>query len=242
MASKVLWIVNLHNIPHFLNQAREVGATAVAVRTTADNFHDSIPAFHDAGIRILGWRFPPVIRSKALDQAQHVVELMELGLDGFIVDPEGHESPNLNWDQHGLEDLAGDYCRIIRSSFPDRLFGTSSDHRAARVYPKLPWSVFIGSSDRVYPQAYWRMETEHGPRPVGKGKPAPNYEVALNAWREAGADAGTIIPMAGEIALATAAEIAAYGAAAVTHGIDELHFYTADGAVPDTVLQAISLL
>ena len=67
------------------------------------------------------------------------------------------------------------------------------------------------------------MQTEDGPRPVGNGKPQPNYEVALSAWQEVGAAIGTIVPMAGEIALARPGEIEAYGAAAASNGIDELH-------------------
>lgn len=242
MATKILWTVHVPDLHSFQNRAEEVGASAVAVRTDFDNFHDAIPAFHDAGIRILGWRFPSTVRDRALAQAQHVVDLMELGLDGFIADPESDPNPHLNWDQSGLEDLAREFCETIRSRFPAKLFGTTSHFRARRVFPNLPFGVFISNSDEVYPQAYWRVQTDHGPRPVSGGKPAPNYAEALDAWREAGADPGTIVPMAGEIAVVTREEIAAYGAAAATHGIEQLHFYTADDPVPDAVWQAIAAL
>ena len=238
--NKVLWVVNLPSIHALVQQAQSVKATAVAIRTTANNFGESIPAFHDEGIQVLGWRFPPTVRSIALDQAQHVVELMQLELDGFIVDPEGHEKSSLNWDQPGLADLAEQYCTIIRTAFPGKLFGTTSDHRAARVYPRLTWEAFINNSDKVYPQAYWRMQTDHGPRPVGKGRPQPNYDVALSAWEQVGAEAGKIIPMAGEIALAKQGEIESYVAAAATNGVNELHFYAADEGVPMSVFQSIA--
>jgi hypothetical protein len=148
----------------------------------------------------------------------------------------------LNWDQPGLEDLANEYCSIITTAFPDRLFGTTSDHRAKRVYPNLPWNAFIDNSDKVYPQAYWRMQTPQGPRPVGKGQPAPNYEVALTAWQEVGAAVEAMVPMAGEIALARTGEIEAYGAAAAVNNVTELHFYAADEQVPLTVFQSIGSL
>ena len=240
--NKVLWTVRLPSIHNFLLQAQAAKVTAVAIRTTENNLSESIPAFHDAGMRVFGWRFPPIRKSVALDQAQHVVDLLQMGLDGFIADPEGHENPALNWDQPGLDDLAQEYCSIIRTAFPDRLFATTSDHRARRVFPNLPWTIFISHSDKVYPQAYWRMQTEDGPRPVGNGKPQPNYEVALSAWQEVGAAIGTIVPMAGEIALARPGEIEAYGAAAASNGIDELHFYTADDTVPAPIFQSIAAL
>jgi hypothetical protein len=44
---------------------------------------------------------------------------------------------------------------------------------------------------------------------VLRADPAENYQESLHAWRDAGADPGTIIPVAGEFAVATPAEIAA---------------------------------
>jgi hypothetical protein len=242
-ANKVLWIVTLDDVDAFVQQAQAVGATKVAIRTRNTNFDESIPAFHDAGIQVLGWRFPPVVHDKAIAQANHVVELMKTGLDGFIVDPEGDASnPGINWDQAGLQGLAQEFCDTIRNPFPDKLFGTTSDHRARRTFPKLPFATFIRNSDKVYPQSYWRMQTNHGPKPVGKGHPRPNYEVGLEAWQEAGAELENIIPIAGEIALATPDEINEYATAASDNNIDELQFYTADADenVPQAVFDAIA--
>src|SRR5438552_18330173 len=102
--NKVLWTVRLPSIHNFLLQAQAVKVTAVAIRTTENNFSESIPAFHDAGMRSFGWRFPPVRQSVARDQAQHVVELLEMRLDGFNADPEGHEIAALNGEQPGFDD------------------------------------------------------------------------------------------------------------------------------------------
>ena len=241
-ANKVLWIVTLDDVDAFLQQARAVGATKVAIRTRNKNFDESIPRFHDAGIEVLGWRFPPVVRDKALAQAAQVVELMKIGLDGFIVDPEGDANPGINWDQTGLEDLAQEFCDTIRNAFPDKLFGTTSDHRALRTYPNLPFATFFKNSDKVYPQSYWRMATAQGPKPVGKGHPRLNYNVGLEAYVEAGAALENIIPIAGEIALARDGEIEEYAAAASENNVDDLQFYTFDAEenVPQAVFDAIA--
>lgn len=241
--NKVLWIVVLDDVDAFVEQSQAVGATKVAIRTRNTNFDESIQKFHDVHIEVLGWRFPPVKRQKALAQAEQVVELMKNGLDGFIVDPEGDASnPDINWDQTGLDDLAQEFCDTIRNAFPDKLFGTTSDHRARRTFPRLPFATFINNSDKVYPQSYWRMRTPQGPKPVGKGHPGPNYLVGLEAWQEAGADLGKIIPIAGEIALAKAGEIQEYATAALENNVDELQFYTADADenVPQAVFDAIA--
>jgi len=58
--NKVLWTVRLPGIHNFLLQAQAAKVTAVAIRTTENNLSESIPAFHDAGMRVFGWRFPPV--------------------------------------------------------------------------------------------------------------------------------------------------------------------------------------
>src|SRR5213594_950566 len=77
--NKVLWTVRLPSIHNFLLQAQAAKVTAVAIRTTENNLSESIPAFHDAGMRVFGWRFPPIRKSVALDQAQHVVDLLQMG-------------------------------------------------------------------------------------------------------------------------------------------------------------------
>lgn len=244
MANKVLWVVTLSDegegLADFLATARAVQATAVAVRTTADNFDEIIPAFHDAEISVFGWRWPSTDPDTALQQARDVVKLMQLGLDGFIVDPERSDNnPRINWDQPGLEDLARRFCSTIRDAFPHKLFGTTSHYKARRVFPQLPWEAFFEHSDKLYPQAYWRMQTAGGPRSIGTGQPRPNYLTSLQAWAEIETGGKPIVPMAGEIALVTDAEIAAYAQAAEDNHVDELHFYTFDQPVPSAVIREI---
>jgi hypothetical protein len=58
--------------------------------------------------------------------------------------------------------------------------------------------------------------------------------------QEVGADTGTIIPMSGEVALASPGELQAYASAAASSGVNELHFYAADESVPVSVFQSIA--
>ena len=59
-------------------------------------------------------------------------------------------------------------------------------------------------------------------------------------WREAGGAAESIVPMAGELAHVTAAEIAIYAATAADQGRAALHFYTYESDVDDAVWDAIA--
>ncbi|MBV9923795.1 MAG: hypothetical protein JOZ96_02045 [Acidobacteria bacterium] len=237
-ANKVLWTVGLGNLDRFVNRARSIGASAVAIRTSnsAASFAGAIRAFHELNIKVYGWRWPPINRRAALGQANQVVELMRQGLDGFIVDPEADKDQKNNfWDKAELAGLAEEFCSTIRDAFPDRHFGTTSHYRAKRSFPNLPWKAFFRHSDKTYPQAYWRNEQGR----IGQGVRS-NYNVSLSAWAEAGANAKTIVPMAGEIALATAAEIRTHAAVAAENGIDELHFYTTTPGVTEEVWRAIA--
>jgi hypothetical protein len=51
-----------------------------------------------------------------------------------------------------------------------------------------------------------------------------------------------IVPMAGELKLITAAEIAAFGAEMAQRGITDLHFYTDEPGVPPANFAAIAAL
>jgi len=103
---KYLWVVDLSDITGTLARVQRAKVDGVLVRTDNNNFHDSIPAFHDAGIEIQGWRFPPTNVNLAIGQAEHVAELVELGLDGFVANPAGDSRVLFNWDRTGLADLA----------------------------------------------------------------------------------------------------------------------------------------
>jgi hypothetical protein len=104
------------------------------------------------------------------------------------------------------------------------------------VFPKLPWKTFFRSATVLLPQSYWR--TENGV--IGHGIPDDNYRKGIEFWTQAGGRPEQIVPMAGELAYATSAEIETYVSEARHHNIDDLHFYTATDGVKAPVWQAIS--
>ncbi|MDT5124113.1 MAG: hypothetical protein QOC96_3595 [Acidobacteriota bacterium] len=242
---KILWAEGYHpDINGFIQQAHLAQVQTVAIRTVND-VSSAIPAFHALGIKVLGWRFPPTAPDIVMKEAEHVVSLMGKGLDGYIFDPEAaadstDPEKDFNWDKASLAGLAEQFCSKIRTAFPNKLFGITSHYKAKENAPHLPWQTFFNHSDKTYPQAYWKTTDKHGNVvPIGHGV-AQNYNYSLTAWRNTGATLGKIIPIAGEIALATADEIRTYASTAAANGITELHFYTATNHVPPEVWQAIA--
>jgi hypothetical protein len=180
--------------------------------------------------------------------------LIPAGLDGYIVDPESDKAgDNNDWNQTSLAPIAKEFCSTIRTAAQGKpfLFGTTSGciYPSPQGKPNIPWSEFFGASDALYPQCYWRMTVEkHGkdvPLDINGGTPAKAIARGMPAWK-ARANGQPIIPMAGEIDLNTAAEIAQYGQELKQSNLDEAHFY-ADIAdplkgVPPAVLGAIKVL
>lgn len=241
MATKVLWTVRVPSLDGLIKRAQGAGVRVVCIRTDYNNFSTAIPRCLSAGIEVWAWRWPATSRQRLMAEADRVKVLAGLGLAGYVVDPEQEPRAIFNWARPGLSELAEEFCAGVKAALGGRRFGVTSHYRAARTWPDLPWGSFIGPSDRCYPQAYWRAMLANGPAPIGKG-PDKNYEVALNAWQEAGAVRAEIVPMAGEIALAKPAEIAAYGQAARRNGVAELHFYCDQPTVPAAIWQAIAKL
>jgi len=239
---KILWAIDVPNIDALIRKANQCGFGAVCVRTSYTNFSDLIPRMKQNNIDVLGWRYPPTDADAAHRQALNTAKIVQLGLDGFIVDPEGNSRSLYNWNQSGLANIADDYCSTIRQANPAMLFGVTSHYLAAKPYPTLPWTTFLQYSDAVYPQAYWRTDTDHGPISVGAG-PLSNYIASLNAWKNIGAETGKIFPMAGELgSVNSSQEIRQYATAADRNNITEIHFYVNDDTVDQFVWDAISQL
>ena len=127
------------------------------------------------------------------------------------------------------------FCDRIISSAPDKELGITSDHRGRQTFPSLPWAAFFQYATLLLPQAYWRSTDGR----IGRGTPAANYQVALACWREAGAGDLPIVPMAGELGSATAAEIGQYAEVAREHDVQSLHFYCDDESVTEEVWSAV---
>jgi hypothetical protein len=234
---KVLWVVNYANLDWFVDRATFVKATAVAIRTDND-LETAIPIFHAKGIKVYGWRWPSAQKERALQEADRVIKLLGKGLDGYYVDPEGEPGQHYDWNQTGLEPLAEEFCKKITAAFPGKPFGTTSHFRAVKIFAKLPWKPFIKYSNVLLPQSYWQVEGGT----VNGGDPKKNYRTSITDWETSGGSRTLIVPMAGELAHITAAEIKSYAEEATAQGISSLHFYTATPAVKSDVWKAIANL
>lgn len=234
-SAKILWVVNYNSLEEFLDLAKRVGATSVAIRTDND-VAKAIPQFHAQGIKVIGWRWPSAHADAAMKEAQKVVSLFAAGMDGYYVDPEGAPGRPYDWDRVGLDALANHFCGTIKSAAGGRPFGVTSHYRAKATFPHLPWSAFFHHATELLPQAYWRS-TEGT---IGHGLPADNFERSLQFWTAAGGNSDLIHPMGGELGSSTAKEIETYATAAAAHGIEALHFYAADATVSEAVWDAVA--
>jgi hypothetical protein len=263
-ARKVLWIVSLEDADDeklFTQDVVAANIDTVCIRTDSPMFPGIIGRFHALRKTVWAWRWPGVIPSNtgtyyALGQSEYVANiLIPNGLDGYIIDPESdkagpndHQHDGNDWNQKALAPIAQQFCSTIRNAAQGKtfLFGTTSGcaYPSPEGKPDIPWNAFFGASDALYPQCYWRM-TLNGPTAINGGTPTKAIARGLSAWKPLSMDK-PIIPMAGEIDLATPAEIAEYGQQLQAMNVNEAHFY-ADIAdpkrgVPPDVFAAIKAL
>jgi hypothetical protein len=248
--TKVLWAVSMKTQAakaRILANAKAIGATHVCIRTDNVLLAGAIKPFHAAGLKVYGWRWPAVTPGPhtaahyyAMDEAHHVTTvLMPAGLDGYIADIEsdGPAHPDNDWDNASHATLAHDFCTAIKGAAPPGFhFGVTSGCRQPTGNPHIPWSVFAAAADALYPQAYWRAALDAGPTAIHGGSPAASHAKAKAAWGPIAAGK-PLHCMAGEVHLATAAEIAAYGATLAAG--EARHFYCDDPAVTPALLAAM---
>jgi hypothetical protein len=231
---KILWVVNYDDVKKFASAANKVGATGVAIRTD-NNLRRAIEVFHPIGIKVFGWRWPSAKRDAAMHEAEKAAAAFAYGMDGYFVDPEGEPGTTYDWNQHGLDTLAREFCTTVSSASEGRIFGVTSHYRAKDIFPHLPWREFFLHANVLIPQAYWRVAQGT----VCHGDPTENYDKSLDFWATAGGMRSRIAPMAGEIALAKSSEILEYVEAAKAHNAHALHFYTYNEHVPPSVWNSI---
>lgn len=247
---KVLWIVNMdtqavENL--FVQHARSAGINTLCIRTSTNRLPGSIAALNAQGFEVYAWRWPSSNSLSAMAEASKVATLLiPAGLKGYIVDPESDNPGASNdWNQAGLGHLAHSFCATIRNAAPAGFrFGTTSGcaYPSPGGKPNIPWSEFFSASDALFPQTYWRWTASGGRRQnINGGTPANAITRGMNAWSPQ-AQGKPIIPMAGEIDVITAAEIAAYGQELTNRGITEGHFYADSPKVPAANLAAINAL
>ena len=235
MKEKTVWVVHYEKLADFVAKTKAVGATGVAIRTDND-IDAAVKAFHVAGIKVYGWRWPSAKRDSAIAEARRVAELLRQDLDGYFVDPEGAPGRSYDWDLLGLDGLASDFCDVIKAAAPAKPLGVTSHYRAKKIFPKLPWAAFFQKADLLLPQAYWRVDGGI----VGHGIPEDNYRKSIEDWVASGGDKRKIVPIAGELSLVNAPEIKAYASEARLQKVEALHFYTYTENVSSAVWTAIA--
>jgi hypothetical protein len=176
---------------------------------------------------------------------QRRLEGSPAGLDGYIVDPESDGPGSNDWNRDGLNELAEDFCKTIKSAAGRKsfVFGTTSGcgYPGPRGKPKIPWAEFFSASYILLPQTYWRWTHNGRVQNINGGKPSEAIARGLKAWKPK-AKGKPILPMAGEVDVVKPDEIADYGAKLTSLGLDEAHFYTDNGKIPVGNLAAIKAL
>lgn len=254
--SKVLWIVGMTDAStedQLLQDAQSAGIGTVCIRSDNARLPDAIARFQAKGLKVYAWRWPAVRPTTsarhyfAPEEAKYVVDvLMPAGLDGYIADPESDQAGDVDdWNDPSRAPLARDFCAQIKNGAvtagrTNFRFGTTSGcaYPDLTNRPNIPWGEFAAASDVLLPQSYWRVT---GPIATNGGTPKKGIARGLASWgRIAGGK--PIIPMAGEIDLATPSEIAAYGAEMQGRSITEGHFYAHSANVPASIWPAIAAL
>jgi hypothetical protein len=250
LKQKFLWIVNMNtenSEAQFSKHALAMDATGVCIRTSATRFPDAIKRFHDLGLKVYAWRWPPATQAGSDREADLVVSLIRKGLDGYIVDPESDTAGATNdWNRTRCAPFAKSFCKTITDAAPNSfVFGTTSGcaYPAQNMKPNIPWAEFFGKSDALYPQCYWRWTGPSGRRgqKINGGSPQKAIDKAMPSWKAKGMGK-PIVPMAGEVDVVTTDEIEAFGAALARLGVTEGHFYTDNGLIPVANLAAMKEL
>jgi len=252
LAAKVLWIVNMNADAMetaFSKHALAIGATTVCIRTSSRRLPDAIKRFHDLGMKVYAWRWPQASKSGAQKEADLITgKLIPKGLDGYIVDPESDKAGAANdWNRTVLAPVAAQFCTTIKNAAPASfVFGTTSGcaYPAANVKPNIPWKEFFTASDVLLPQTYWRWtnpSTGRAGQKINGGTPAAAIAKGVSAWK-AKSLGKPIVPMAGEVDVVKADEIAAYGVVLQKMKVAEGHFYTDNGKIPVLNLAAMKAL
>jgi peptidoglycan hydrolase-like protein with peptidoglycan-binding domain len=232
---KVLWVVGYNSLAQFLQRAQAAKVTAVAIRT--DNHVDqALQPFHDAGMKVYGWRWPSAQQGGAMAEANRAAALLNQGMDGYFADPEGEPGQPFDWNRPGLADLANQFCTTIKAAAGAKPLGVTSHFLAKQVFPNLPWAAFFAHADILLPQAYWRVAGGS----VHHGDPAQNYRDSIQAWVQTGGARNKIQPMAGELIHSQPNEIGAYAQEANAQGVSTLHFYTDEPDINPGVWSAIA--
>jgi hypothetical protein len=111
-----------------------------------------IKALKSKGIQAWGWHY--IFGDQPDQEAQKAISrIRELGVDGFVIDAEGHYK--------GKYYSAKTFMSQLKSTINDIPIALSS-YRYPSYHPQLPWNEFLGKCDYNMPQIYWMHATNPG--------------------------------------------------------------------------------
>lgn len=104
-----------------------------------------IQALKSKGIQAWGWHY--LFGDQPGQEAQKAISrIRELGVDGYILDAEGHYKGKYN--------AAKTFMSQLKAEIKDIPVGLSS-YRYPSLHPQLPWDEFLKKCDLNMPQVYW---------------------------------------------------------------------------------------
>ena len=110
-----------------------------------------VQALKSKGIQAWGWHY--LFGDQPNEEADKAISrIRQLGLDGYVLDAEGHYKGKYN--------SAKIFMTRLRAEIKDIQVGLSS-YRYPSVHPTLPWNDFLKRCDLNMPQVYW--QNNHNP-------------------------------------------------------------------------------
>jgi glycerophosphoryl diester phosphodiesterase len=111
-----------------------------------------IKALKSKGIQAWGWHY--LFGDQPGQEAQKAISrIRELGVDGFVLDAEGHYK--------GKFSSAKTFMSQLKSTITDIPIALSS-YRYPSYHPQLPWNEFLKKVDLNMPQVYWMHANNPG--------------------------------------------------------------------------------
>lgn len=111
-----------------------------------------VKALKSEGIQAWGWHY--LFGDQPGQEAQKAISrIRELGVDGFVLDAEGHYKGKYN--------SAKTFMSQLKSAITDIPIALSS-YRYPSYHPQLPWDEFLKKCDINMPQVYWMHANNPG--------------------------------------------------------------------------------
>jgi ketosteroid isomerase-like protein len=111
-----------------------------------------VAALKSEGIQAWGWHY--LFGDQPWEEAAKAISrIRELGVDGYVLDAEGHYK--------GKHIAAATFMDQLTAAITDIPIGLSS-YRYPSYHPALPWNQFLKKCDLNMPQVYWKYADNPG--------------------------------------------------------------------------------